>query len=92
MDDHKSIYLKNAIWLAILTILEVGIAYIDISRSGQVVLLLAFAATKMMLVAMIYMHLRYETRVLKRILFVPIPAGILFTVALMYDLPFRGVV
>ena len=92
MDDHKSIYLKNAIWLAILTILEVGIAYIDISRSGQVVLLLAFAATKMMLVAMIYMHLRYETRVLKWILFVPIPAGILFTVALMYDLPFRWVV
>ena len=92
MDDHKSIYFKNAIWLAILTILEVGIAYIDISRSGQVVLLLAFAATKMMLVAMIYMHLRYETRVLKRILFVPIPAGILFTVALMYDLPFRWVV
>jgi len=92
MDDHKSIYLKNAIWLAILTILEVGIAYIDISRSGQIVLLLAFAATKMMLVAMIYMHLRYETRVLKWILFVPIPAGILFTVALMYDLPFRWVV
>ncbi|SVC73950.1 uncharacterized protein METZ01_LOCUS326804 [marine metagenome] len=91
MDDHKSIYLKNAIWLAILTILEVGIAYIEISRSGQVVLLLAFAATKMMLVAMIYMHLRHETKVLKRILFVPIPAGILYTVALMYDLPFRWV-
>ncbi len=92
MDDHKSIYLKNAIWLAILTFLEVGIAYIEISRSGQVVLLLAFAATKMMLVAMIYMHLRHETKVLKRILFVPIPAGILYTVALMYDLPFRWVV
>ena len=91
MDDHKSIYLKNAIWLAILTILEVGIAYIEISRSGQVVLLLAFAATKMMLVALIYMHLRHETKVLKRILFVPIPAGILYTVALMYDLPFRWV-
>ena len=92
MDDHKSIYLKNAIWLAIFTILEVGIAYVEISRLGQVVLLLAFAATKMMLVAMIYMHLRYETRILKRILFVPIPAGILFTVALMYDLPFRWVI
>ena len=91
MDDHKSIYLKNAIWLAILTFLEVGIADIEISRSGQVVLLLAFAATKMMLVAMIYMHLRHETKVLKRILFVPIPAGILYTVALMYDLPFRWV-
>jgi len=91
MDDHKSIYLKNALWLVILTVLEVGVAYIEISRSGQIVLLLAFAVTKMMLVAMIYMHLRYETKVLKWILFVPIPAGILFTVALMYDLPFRWV-
>ena len=91
MDDYKSIYLKNALWLVILTVLEVGVAYIEISRSGQVVLLLAFAATKMMLVAMIYMHLRHETKVLKRILFVPIPAGILYTVALMYDLPFRWV-
>ena len=91
MDDYKSIYLKNALWLVILTVLEVGVAYIEISRSGQIVLLLAFAVTKMMLVAMIYMHLRYETKVLKRILFVPIPAGILFTLALMYDLPFRWV-
>ena len=91
MDDYKSIYLKNALWLVILTVLEVGVAYIEISRSGQIVLLLAFAVTKMMLVAMIYMHLRHETKVLKRILFVPIPAGILYTVALMYDLPFRWV-
>ncbi len=92
MNDHKSTYLKNAIWLAILTILEVGITYLAISRTSQIVLLLAFAVTKMMLVAMIYMHLRYETKVLKQILFIPIPAGILFTVALMYDIPFRWVV
>ncbi|MBC8311414.1 MAG: cytochrome C oxidase subunit IV family protein [Candidatus Marinimicrobia bacterium] len=91
MDDHKSIYLKNAIWLAVLTVLEVGVNYLAISKTGQIVLLLAFATTKMMLVAMIYMHLRYETKVLKRILFIPIPAGILFTIALMYDIPFSWV-
>jgi caa(3)-type oxidase subunit IV len=90
--DHKSIYLKNAIWLAILTILEVGITYLSISQTGQIVLLLSFAVTKMLLVAMIYMHLRYETKVLNRILFIPIPAGILFTIALMYDIPFRWVI
>tara|TARA_B100000315_G_scaffold142358_1_gene131405 strand:+ start:1868 stop:2146 length:279 start_codon:yes stop_codon:yes gene_type:complete len=92
MNDHKSIYLKNAIWLAILTILEVGITYLEISSRSQIVLLLAFAVTKMMLVAMIYMHLRYETKLLKRIIFIPIPAGILFTIALMYDIPYRWVV
>ncbi|MDP6134644.1 MAG: cytochrome C oxidase subunit IV family protein [Candidatus Marinimicrobia bacterium] len=92
MDDHKKLYIKNAIYLTVLTVLEVGVSYLEISQMGQIVLLLAFAATKMMLVAMIYMHLRYETKALKRILFVPIPAGILFTVALMYDIPFRWVV
>ena len=92
MDDHKKLYIKNAIYLTVLTVLEVGVSYLEISQMGQIVLLLAFAATKMMLVAMIYMHLRYETKALKRILFVPIPAGILFTVALMYDIPFRWIV
>jgi cytochrome c oxidase subunit IV len=91
MDDHKSIYIKNAVWLAILTLLEVGVAFLSISRMGQIVLLFAFAATKMMMVAMIYMHLRYETKVLQWILFIPIPAGILFTIALMYDIPFSWV-
>ncbi len=91
MDDHKSIYIKNAIWLTILTVLEVGVAFIEISRTGQIVLLFAFAATKMLMVAMIYMHVRYETKVLQKILFIPIPAGILFTIALMYDIPFRWV-
>ena len=91
MDDHKSIYIKNAVWLAVLTLLEVGVAFLSISRMGQIVLLFAFAATKMMMVAMIYMHLRYEAKVLQWILFIPIPAGILFTIALMYDIPFSWV-
>ena len=92
MDEHKTLYIKNAIGLAILTILEVGISYIDISRTSQIVLLMAFACTKMMMVAWVYMHVQYETKTLKWILFIPIPAGILFAAALMYDIPFRWVV
>ncbi|MDP6457180.1 MAG: cytochrome C oxidase subunit IV family protein [Candidatus Marinimicrobia bacterium] len=90
-DAHKKTYLQNAIWLAVLTVLELGVINLSIPRMGQIVLLFAFAATKMMLVAMVYMHLRYETKVLRRILFIPIPAGIIFAWALMYDLPFRWV-
>ena len=92
MDEHKTLYIKNAIGLAILTILEVGISYIDISRTSQIVLLMAFACTKMMMVAWVYMHVQHETKTLKWILFTPIPAGILFAAALMYDIPFRWVV
>lgn len=89
--DHKKTYIYNAIGLAVLTVMELGIIQLPLSKTGQVILLLAFAITKMMLVAMIFMHLRYETKILRRILFVPIPAAILFTVALMYDLPFSWV-
>ncbi len=35
MDDHKSIYIKNAVWLAVLTLLEVGVAFLSISRSSS---------------------------------------------------------
>ena len=89
--DHKKTYLYTAIVLAILTVLELGVYQLPLVKISQIVLLLAFAITKMMLVALIYMHLRYETKTLRRILFIPIPAAILFAWALMYDLPFRWV-
>jgi len=91
VNDHKGIYIKNAAYLAILTVVEVGIAYLNISQMSQIVLLLTFAVAKMMLVVMVYMHLRYETKTLKWILFIPIPAGIYFAVGVIYDLPFRWV-
>ncbi len=87
--DHKKTYFYNAVALTVLTVLELGVYQMPIAKMSQIVLLFAFAITKMMLVAMIYMHLRYETKVLRRILFIPIPAAILFACALMYDLPFR---
>lgn len=92
MDNHTQSYIKTAIVLAILTVLEIGISYLAISRMGQIVLLMAFAVTKMLMVAWIYMHVQHETKTLKWIIFIPIPAGILFTIALMYDIPFRWVV
>ena len=92
MDYHKTIYIKNAVYLAVLTILEVGVSYLDISKSGQIGVLLSLAVIKMLLVAMIYMHLRYETKTLKWILFLPILAGLYFAFGVIYDLPFRWVV
>ncbi len=89
--DHKQTYVR--IWLAllILTIIEVIVAYMSLPRLGTVTLLLAFAATKMMLVALFYMHLRTETPILKLIVALPVPVAILFTLALTYDLPFSWV-
>lgn len=89
--DPKQTYVR--IWLAllILTVVEVSVTYMALPRLGAVTLLLAFAATKMMLVALFYMHLRTETPILKLIVALPVPVAILFTLALTYDLPFSWV-
>ncbi|MBC8322980.1 MAG: cytochrome C oxidase subunit IV family protein [Candidatus Marinimicrobia bacterium] len=86
--DHKKTYIYNAIALAVLTILELGVIQLPLAKMGQIVLLLTFAVTKMALVAMIFMHLRYETKVLRRILFLPIPAAIYFAWGIMYDMSY----
>jgi cytochrome c oxidase subunit IV len=88
-NDHKKVYINNAIWLTVLTVAELGILGISLPKAGQVALLLALAATKMVLVGMVYMHLRYETAFLRRVILVPIPLALLFTLSLMYDLPYQ---
>ncbi|HJL72186.1 MAG TPA: cytochrome C oxidase subunit IV family protein, partial [Candidatus Poseidoniia archaeon] len=85
--DHKKTYIINAVLLAILTVVELGIIELPIPKSAQVVLLLAFAVTKIMLVALVYMHLRYETKFLRRLLLVPIPLALFLAWGVIYDLP-----
>jgi hypothetical protein len=88
MNNHVKLYVTNAIWLAILTIVEVFIFDMDIPRNGLVGLLLAITVTKMILVAMVYMHLKYETKTLRRLLFLPIPLALFFLWGVVYDLSF----
>ncbi|VAX35020.1 hypothetical protein MNBD_UNCLBAC01-1784 [hydrothermal vent metagenome] len=90
-EDHKKLYIINAVWLTLLTLLELGVGKLPFPKTGQVAILLAFAATKILLVAMIYMHLKNETRALKIAVALPIPVAIIFTVSLMYDLPYQYV-
>ncbi|MCE7737664.1 MAG: hypothetical protein GPJ54_22425 [Candidatus Heimdallarchaeota archaeon] len=57
--DMADTYLKVFIALAVLTVIEVGIGYLDTSV-GKVVVLLTFAVVKAALVAAIFMHVKYE--------------------------------
>ena len=59
-------YVKIAIFLAIVTALEVAIYYVDCVGGCLVPLLLAFAGVKFMLVALWFMHLRFDSRIFRR--------------------------
>ena len=57
--------------LFVLTLIEVGIALTGIAASAQVVVLLALAFTKALLVALYYMHLKFEGPIIRIIAAVP---------------------
>lgn len=60
-DDHggAGLYVKTLLALLFLTIITVGASYIDFG-SGNVVIALFIATIKATLVALFFMHLRYE--------------------------------
>jgi cytochrome c oxidase subunit 4 len=60
-------YVKIAVALAIVTLLEVAIYYVDFLRPALVPLLLIFSAIKFALVVLWFMHLRFDSRLFMRL-------------------------
>jgi cytochrome c oxidase subunit 4 len=60
-------YVKVAVVLAVITALEVGLYYMSIPNGVLIGLLLVFSALKFALVVLWFMHLRFDSPVLKRL-------------------------
>ncbi|HEV8307716.1 MAG TPA: cytochrome C oxidase subunit IV family protein [Methylomirabilota bacterium] len=81
---HKSPnYMAVFYWLAVLTVLEVGAYFLP--PPTKWVLLVALALSKAALVAMYFMHLRFETRTLAYIALTPLAIGTLLVLIIMPD-------
>ena len=55
-------YFKVAMALSIITAVEVGIFYVEALGKGIIPILCVLSVAKFVLVAMFYMHLRYDAR------------------------------
>ena len=55
-------YFKVAMTLVVITAIEVGIFYVEDLGKGIIPILVVLSAAKFALVAMFYMHLRYDAR------------------------------
>jgi cytochrome c oxidase subunit 4 len=73
-------------WLLILTILEISVIYAPIARFAIVLLLIGMALTKATLVALYFMHLKYENRTLSFIALTPLLLCVFLIFALTPDL------
>lgn len=75
-------YVAIASILAVITIVEVAVIYQDLFNGLVIAILIILSATKFALVAMFYMHLRYDSRLFST-MFV---AGLLLAVSLLIAL------
>jgi len=76
--------------LVVLTGLELGVSRAPgVGRGPVVAALVGLAVTKASLIALFFMHLRYETRILRLTVFGPLAAPAVYALALMADAAWR---
>jgi cytochrome c oxidase subunit 4 len=72
-------------WLAILTVIELGVIFLPLGKFTIGVLLCALALGKAGLVAAYFMHLKFETKTLTWIAFTPLAIATLLVFILLPD-------
>ncbi|HEX4991130.1 MAG TPA: cytochrome C oxidase subunit IV family protein [Candidatus Binatia bacterium] len=73
-------------WLAALTILELGVIYMPVHRLAILILLVVLAITKAALVALYFMHLKFEPRTLGLVALSPFVLCVFLILMLMPDI------
>ena len=81
-----SAYIKVFYVLLVLTIVEVAIVYLGLPRMLLVALLVIFAVWKASLVAMHFMHLKFEKRTLAVVALTPFVLCVFLILMLMPDI------
>jgi caa(3)-type oxidase subunit IV len=81
-----SAYIKVFYVLLVLTIVEVAIVYLGLPRMLLVALLVIFAVWKASLVAMHFMHLKFEKRTLAVVALAPFVLCVFLILMLMPDI------
>lgn len=71
--------------LAVLTLAEVGVAYVGLPQRLLVITLVFMALWKAGLVAMYYMHLRFEPRNLIFMVIAPLPLALILVFAVLTE-------
>ena len=79
-------YIAIWVWLAVLTVLEVGVAFVShLPKVALIVLLVGMAVFKAALVAMYFMHLKFERRTLRTIAIIPLPLAVLLVLVVITE-------
>ena len=76
---------KERLLLAVLTAIELGVAFLGWSKLTLALILIALAVWKAVLVALYYMHLRFEPNRLRLLAVAPIPLAFILVLAVIQE-------
>src|ERR1700674_2241377 len=82
-------YLTIFLALFVLTVLEVGVTYVHGHKVEIIVVLFALALVKAACVALFFMHLKWETRVLRATVVIPLTLPVLYALVLISEAAWR---
>ncbi len=86
-DSHaETNYMTIFWWLLALTILEIGVIYLPIAKLFIIISLVGFALAKAALVAMYFMHLKFESMSLTMIALTPLIICVFLILMLLPDM------
>lgn len=85
-ESHKHPNYMAIFWmLAILTVVEIGVVFLPFGKLVNGTMLCALAVTKAAMVAMYFMHLKFETRTLGLIAVTPLAIATLLVFVILPD-------
>ncbi len=76
-------------WLGFLTLLEIGAVMLNLERSALVIFIIGTALGKATLIALYFMHLKFESRLTWLLPIIPVLLGVIFVLGLFPDLVFH---
>jgi len=84
--EHKAPnYMLIWLYLFILTVIEVAVAFLPINKAIIVLALLIMAFWKALLVALYYMHMKWEPTRLRLVALAPLPAVAIMIVVILME-------
>ena len=87
MPHHKVNYLAIFILLVVLTVVTVAVAFVHIeSELTKVLVALSIASIKAAFVALFFMHLKFEGKLIYLILLVPVFLSVVLVISLIPDI------
>jgi caa(3)-type oxidase subunit IV len=82
-------YLVIFFVLFVLTVVEVGVSYAHAAKAQIVITLFALALVKAACVALFFMHLKWETRVLRATVVLPLALPVVYALILITEAAWR---